>query len=49
MAVLDKDLTAPTIFKTDLHSNNLLLQKMVSVLDKDQVLAWFIPFSEGIC
>ena len=49
MAVFDKDLTAPTIFKTDLHSNDLLLQKMVSALEKNQVLAWFIPFSVEIC
>ena len=41
MAALDKDLTAPTIFKTDFHSNNLLLQKIVSALAKDPVLAWF--------
>ena len=25
MAELDKDLTAPTIFKTELNSNNLLI------------------------
>ena len=49
MAELGKDLTAPTVFKTDLHSNNLLQQKMVSALDKDQALAWFKPFSVGIC